>query len=306
MNHVMNIGVRLRTVCKEAPRLSAATLLKTISVAALLFSMALALAACGGDEPDPTSTSADVAPTGAAIAQSQNATGEAGEAVVTTTIESAPSPAPEAVTAPVPATASTDSINPTPDAANSTATASPPAPTPDGTAAVFVPLEVEMTPNCGIESDLDLAGYADLEARMGCPTDVASYDPVALNEYGPGPEFDRFMLWFSSESTIYVLLPDGSWQRYDDTWQEGDPTFTCNPLKGEPESPPLPRRGFGKVWCEVEGLQETLGTIVREERLCQHTVTQPFPGGRLLACFEDATIRYFRIMDDGTWYVEIQ
>ena len=44
-----------------------------------------------------------------------------------------------------------------------------------------------------------------------------------------------------------------------------------------------------------------MGQVEREERLCQHTVTQPFQLGRLIACYEDATIRFFRVMDDGTW-----
>jgi hypothetical protein len=68
-----------------------------------------------------------------------------------------------------------------------------------------------------------------------------------------------------------------------------------------PTSPPLPRRGFGKLWCTADGLQDKMGTIDREERLCQHTVVQRFEKGRLLACFEDATIRYFRLLDDGKW-----
>jgi hypothetical protein len=136
---------------------------------------------------------------------------------------------------------------------------------------------------------------------LGCAVAAASFDPVAINEFGTGPEYDRFMLWFGSENQIYVLQPDKQWQVYADTWTEEQATFTCNPSTEEATSPPLPRRGFGKIWCTVEGLQATMGTIEREERLCQHTVTQPFDRGRLLACYEDATIRFFRIMDDGTW-----
>ena len=41
--------------------------------------------------------------------------------------------------------------------------------------------------------------------------------------------------------------------------------------------------------------------IDREERLCQHLVVQSFEQGRLLACFEDATIRYFTLLNDGAW-----
>ena len=65
------------------------------------------------------------------------------------------------------------------------------------------------------------------------------------------------------------------------------------------------RRGFGKLWCSVESVRLALGTIDSEERLCQHAVVQRFEQGRLLACFEDATIRYFRVLDDGTWDMEM-
>ena len=106
---------------------------------------------------------------------------------------------------------------------------------------------------------------------------------------------------------IYVLFPDGMYQTYPDTWNEDtDPTFSCNPLGWEEDSPPLPRRGFGKVWCDNPTVREALGPVAREERLCQHTVLQRFDNGRLLACFEDATVRYFRLRDDNTWDLEIQ
>ncbi|MEZ4620526.1 MAG: hypothetical protein R2867_34150 [Caldilineaceae bacterium] len=154
---------------------------------------------------------------------------------------------------------------------------------------------------CAVETDVALVAYPDLQQHLGCALGEASFDPVAINEFGPGPEYDRFMLWFSSENRIYVLQPNQTWQAYLDTWTEEQETFTCNPLEGEAASPPLPRRGFGKIWCTEEGLQSIMGLVEREERLCQHTVTQRFVAGRLIACYEDATIRFFRIMDNGSW-----
>jgi hypothetical protein len=169
------------------------------------------------------------------------------------------------------------------------------------------PLEAAEGDNCEIESNLDLVGYPNLEQRMGCATEAAIFDPIAINEFGDAQPSDRFMLWFSHEKTIYVLLPDGTYQTYEDTWVEGvDPTYPCNPLGGEEDSPPLPRRGFGKLWCNNPELQEILGAVPREERLCQYAVMQRFQRGRLLACFEDATIRYFRILDDGKWDLQMQ
>ncbi len=179
----------------------------------------------------------------------------------------------------------------------------------NGTTAIFTPLEVDEGSKCDIEPHIDLAGYPNLEESLGCPTGEASTNPVAINEFGDGPEYDRFMLWFSDldpSEQIYVLYPDNTWQSFPDLWMEGDPTFTCNPLDEEADSPPLPRRGFGKVWCENPELQDILGLVPKEERLCQHSVVQPFTDSRLLACFEEATIRYFHIYDDNTWQILVQ
>lgn len=224
------------------------------------------LAGCGGT-PDPTPTA--VPPTATATAT--------------------PAPIEQIPTAvPVVATQA--------QAAETVRTTPPPASSPT----VSVPPVVEED-DCSVEYDLDLAGYPDLDQRMGCALSKAEYDAVAINEFGEGPDYTRFMLWFSDEGQIYVLFPDQTWQAFLDTWSEDQPEISCNPLTVPPTSPPLPRRGFGKLWCTVEGLQDKLGTIEREERLCQHTVVQRFEKGRLLACFEDATIRYFRLLDDGNW-----
>ena len=157
---------------------------------------------------------------------------------------------------------------------------------------------------CPVQTNADFGGYADPEQRLGCALDVASFEPVGLQEFGAAPDYDRFMLWFGSENQIYVLFPDKTWLAYSDTWEEGEPEILCNPTDGPSTSPPLPRRGFGKLWCTVESVQQQLGTSDREERLCQHAVAQRFEQGRLLACFEDATIRYFRLLNDGTWDLE--
>lgn len=169
-----------------------------------------------------------------------------------------------------------------------------------------VPVVIEGNHECAVESDLDLAGYPDLEGVMGCAVEPARFDPVGFNEFGPGPNYASFMLWLSWERQIYVLLPDQTYQVVADTWEEGMATFSCNPTEEEASSPPLPRRGFGKVWCESAEYQERMGFIEREERLCQHAAMQRFESGRMLACFEDAAIRYFRIFDNGTWQAEFQ
>jgi len=241
----------------------------------------LLLTACGSEEPTPTPTAtpAPAAPT----------------ATATTAPSALPSPTATVAVAPAPIVTATEMIT-----ASAVVTAAL-----TDTNTVFLPETHNADGTCILQPDIDLAGFQNLEARMGCPVAEANFDDIGINEFGETseaqPDYNRFMLWLSSEAQIYVLYPDQQWKTFADTWTEDQPTYACNPLGGEEDSPPLPRRGFGKLWCNEPGLIEVLGTIPREERLCQYTVLQRFERGRLIACYEDATIRYIRLLDDGTW-----
>ncbi len=153
---------------------------------ALLSILILVLAACGRDEEEPT-------PTAAPAAESP--------LVVTT----APTDAPDAPDSPLPSPTAATPQEPDTQA-DSVATATVNA---NGTTAVFTPLEVDEGIQCDIESHIDLAGYPDLEQVVGCPTGEATTDPIAINEFGEGPDFDRFMLWFSD--TDQNLRPLARW-----------------------------------------------------------------------------------------------
>ncbi len=261
---------------------------RTLSVMLpLLLSMALTLAGCGRSEPPP----AETAPSGDVPASPTDVTVEEPAADA-----DAPNTQMPVITLEA-AEPFSAMDTPAPNAAA--------LPTDDDDGA-FAPLEVTESGDCPVESDLDLAGYPAVETDMGCATSEAVFDSIGFNEFGDGPDFDRFMLWFSMENTIYVLLPNGDWETYPDTWDESQPEFSCNPYGGEPQSPPLPRRGFNKVWCEHAEIQMVMGPVPREERLCQHAVLQPFEQGRVLACFEDATVRYFQIRDNGSWTLDVQ
>lgn len=252
-----------------------------------LLAAGLLIAACGEQAtPEPTDTPEPPAAVAAAPAATSPLPTPTAPQLPTVTEAPATEPAAEPVTeteaAAQPVVTTTVTVN--------------------GSTAVFSPLEVDEGADCEIESHLDLVGYPELDQRMGCPVEEARLDAIGINEFGDIPPYDRFMLWFSHETQIYVLFPDGTYQVYPDTWVEGrDPTHPCNPIGGEADSPPLPRRGFGKLWCEHPEIQAIMGTVPREERLCQHSVLQRFEKGRLLACFEDATVRYFRLLDDNTW-----
>ena len=243
------------------------------------------LTACGGDDPTPTPTATAVPE---ATATSIEESSEATEPVDDTTMI-------VVTLAPTPMSSTAETL--TADNSETITSAS---------IAVQTTPVVEASRDCEVESDLDLAGYPELESIMGCALAPALSEAVGFNEFGAGPDFTKFMLWLSWEDQIYTLFPDGAWRAYVDAWTEEMPDFTCNPLAGDPTSPPLPRRGFGKVWCDNPDVRDTMGTITVEERLCQHSVIQMFERGRVIACFEDATIRYFKLFNDNTWQAVLQ
>lgn len=68
------------------------------------------------------------------------------------------------------------------------------------------------------------------------------------------------------------------WQRFADTWTEGEP-------ESAGETPPAnliePKRGFGKIWREQPGVREALGWAVSAERPTQALV-QRFQNGEVV------------------------
>jgi hypothetical protein len=273
-----------------------------LSIGVVVVIVAVLMAACGnrGGDPTPDATGAaspaETATTAPLDGAATGAPDAATQAAAPTATEGAVDPAAATVPATVTSTvAATDAGGVSPAGAAGSVTP---------TVAVSLPLVA--APACAVETSAELAGYNELAARLGCPLADAMVEQVAINEFGEGPAYNRFMLWFGDEQQIYVLQPDGGWLAYTDTWNSDEPEILCNPDGVDPEtSPPLPRRGFGKLWCTVESVRLTMGVIDREERLCQHAVVQRFEQGRLLACFEDATIRYFRLLEDGSWDMEM-
>jgi hypothetical protein len=283
---------------QQTPR-TVLTLRNKTTLACLLAAALFLLAACGGDEePTPTPEPAPAPPVAAPAAAPTEPPTEAEAVEAITPTEAAPAQEVAPVTVTIGLTA-TQPVTPAVTVAVTTA----------ATTATTSAVTEAVTPGqgavgCAVQANADFGGYADPEQRLGCALAEASFEPVGVHEFGEGPDYSRFMLWFGEENQIYVLFPDNTWLAYSDTWEEGEPEIFCNPTDGPATSPPLPRRGFGKLWCTVESVQQQMGTSDREERLCQHAVAQRFEQGRLLACFEDATIRYFRLLNDGTWDLE--
>jgi hypothetical protein len=126
------------------------------------------------------------------------------------------------------------------------------------------------------------------QADLGCPTDGGrSSLGVVLESFERGR-----MIWRSDIGRIYVLYNDGRWQSFADTWQEGDADFSC----GTPQSPPTPKRGFGRVWCDYEQVRQGLGSATNAE----------WGTSAAVQAFEDGLIiqtggRTHVMRDNGTW-----
>ena len=100
------------------------------------------------------------------------------------------------------------------------------------------------------------------------------------------------MYWRKDNSAIYAVIKGGHWESHRDTWQEGEPAYTC----GTPQTPPTPIRGFGRVWCNNPNVRSGVGNAVSGEYAMSITAQQ-FERGLIMQT-DDRTVVLF---DNGTW-----
>lgn len=247
-----------------------AVLLVTAVVLAVSFVTRMRAIGVGTPDPVPTATpelveSIDVEQTASVSAIEPGATPTAvppTEALATLMLSPTPTSSPTALATEMP----TETLAPT-----STA---PPSPTP-----------------CGMDVYSGFAAiYGDVEPRLGCPV-----QPARTNQWFGEEAFERGrMLWREDNRKIYVLYNTGAWQRFDDTWnQSTDPEFACGPA----ESPPTPKRGFGKVWCARADVRSGLGNAIEEEH-GEWGVVQDFVAGGAIVRIPSGTYVLFA---DGNW-----
>jgi hypothetical protein len=104
------------------------------------------------------------------------------------------------------------------------------------------------------------------------------------------------MFWRKDRDSIFVLYQIGTWAGFPNTWNEGDPVYSC-PATAPEESPPTPLRGFGRVWCSFSDVRDGLGWAIDGERGYDATA-QDFDTGAILRTDLGAT---YVLFGDGTW-----
>ncbi len=131
------------------------------------------------------------------------------------------------------------------------------------------------TPTCPPVGDTFAAAWETVADRLGCARNSAHAIWMAHEHFERGE-----MFWREDTDTIMVLYADGRWNLYADVWHEGEPEFSC-PDIAPSQSPPTPRRGFGKVWCLRQEVRQGLGNALDAERGFSGTV-QDFETGTII------------------------
>lgn len=129
--------------------------------------------------------------------------------------------------------------------------------------------------------------YQSYESQLGCPAGNAWSTWAAKEPFERG-----YMIWQEADDKIYVIYNNGNWARYDDIWVEGNAEFSC----GVEQSPPTPKRGFGKIWCTKSGVQRELGNATDGES-GEETMMQAFANGLIW----QTSVGRFVLFHNGTW-----
>lgn len=162
-----------------------------------------------------------------------------------------------------------------------TATSVPPTPTP--------------TQDCPVVGGVFGPVWATLESQVGCATDPGQAMFMAEENFVGGKMFWRQPI---DASQALVAYSSGRWVLYPSPpFQEGDPEYSCTDANTPATSPPTPRRGFGKMWCEIPEIRNGLGNAVDVERGYNGNM-QTFDNGFML--FNDLG-NTFVFFNDGTW-----
>jgi hypothetical protein len=104
------------------------------------------------------------------------------------------------------------------------------------------------------------------------------------------------------ENQIFALYPDGSWERFDDTWTEDLPAQ--DPSIVPPEGLYQPIRGFGKLWRQNPTVRARLGWATAPEQgyegAWQPQIRESIPSYAYLRALNGQIIE-LRGWEQGSW-----
>ena len=199
-----------------------------------------------------------------------------------------PSPALTSTSMPTPPTAVTASVSSTPSVPSATATSTV---APSATAIPSTPTPTSYSsPDCKmLPEGVFLTIWertASFQAVLGCPTSThPRIEPAAWEVETSYQLFEHgAMIWSNQigwyqHPVIYVLYDDGTFQRFEDTYDS-----VTDSVAGE-MTPPAglyePILGFGKIWREQPGVREALGWATVKE-IHAGGRFQTFAGGAMI------------------------
>jgi serine/threonine protein kinase len=211
------------------------------------------------------------------------------------------SPPPDATPTPALPTASpspTDTVEPTATAsatASAGPTVTPQSETPTPTlrpSATWRPTSTPRpTPVDVTIQDCNVTGpFANLWAQLQSRLDCASGSAQTVQ--GAAQVFERGrMYWRGDNLVIYAVMKGGRWEAYSDRWVEGSPDYSC-----QADTPGVPVRGFGRVWCDQSSVRSGVGNAAAGEYALDITVQQ-FAGGLIMQTDDRVLVLY----NDGSW-----
>ncbi|MCS7221592.1 MAG: serine/threonine-protein kinase [Anaerolineae bacterium] len=160
----------------------------------------------------------------------------------------------------------------TPSATPRPASIAPPPPTETPTGTSTPVFHCPLAPHPVFSEWLMVSGQLD---QIGCPIDDAVTSLAIAQQFEHGQ-----MIWRQDRRWIYAAYDDGTWEVFEDTWEEGDPSL--DPELTPPAGMLQPQGRLGKVWREQPHVQGRLGWAISVE-VAFEGVFQPFERGELIA-----------------------
>lgn len=130
-----------------------------------------------------------------------------------------------------------------------------------------------------------------VSSNLGCPDGAPG---KIMN--GSLLVFQNGLMLSSEDKRVFVLLTDGTWAEFRDTWERSQPEggfFKPPPRLYEPQ------RGFGKIWRELGGDQAKLGWATTSNESALKIQFQPFEHG--FAIILDNGKDFKILFDDKKW-----